>query len=146
MAAPNPAAQCEVIVAAAADAAIDLASVSYVEAHGTGTVLGDPVEIDGLRRAFAQHTEATGFAAIGSGKGNYGHLDAPPERLGWRAHWRRQERQRAAAAALRGAQSAHRLRELAGARRARCDRARRPRHAAPRRSALSGCPESTRTC
>src|SRR5437588_2432241 len=28
-------------------------SVSYIEAHGTGTVLGDPVEINGLKSAFA---------------------------------------------------------------------------------------------
>ena len=86
MAAPNPAAQSEVIAAAARDAGIPLSSLSYIEAHGTGTVLGDPVEVDGLTRAFALDTtvtmEETGFVAIGSGKGNYGHLDGAAGSLG----------------------------------------------------------------
>jgi len=82
MAAPNPAAQAEVIAAAARDAEVPLASLSYVEAHGTGTALGDPIEIDGLTRAFAAETAETGFAAIGSGKGNHGHLDGAAGALG----------------------------------------------------------------
>lgn len=82
MAAPNPAAQAEVIAAAARDAGVPLASLSYVEAHGTGTALGDPIEIDGLTRAFAAETSETGFAAIGSGKGNHGHLDGAAGALG----------------------------------------------------------------
>jgi amino acid adenylation domain-containing protein len=82
MAAPNPAAQAEVIVSAAQNAGVPLATLSYVEAHGTGTELGDPVEIDGLTRAFAAQTKETGFAAIGSGKGNYGHLDGAAGALG----------------------------------------------------------------
>ena len=82
MAAPNPAAQAEVIAAAARDAGVSLSTLSYIEAHGTGTVLGDPVEIDGLTRAFALDTTETGFAAIGSGKGNYGHLDGAAGALG----------------------------------------------------------------
>ncbi len=75
MAAPNPAAQAEVIAAAAGKAGVPLASLSYIEAHGTGTSLGDPVEIEGICLAFSRETQETGFAAIGSGKGNYGHLD-----------------------------------------------------------------------
>ncbi|HEY3381298.1 MAG TPA: SDR family NAD(P)-dependent oxidoreductase, partial [Vicinamibacterales bacterium] len=82
MAAPNPAAQAEVITAAAADAGISLSSLSYIEAHGTGTALGDPVEISGLTTAIARETDATGFAAIGAGKGNYGHLDGAAGALG----------------------------------------------------------------
>jgi amino acid adenylation domain-containing protein len=86
MAAPNPAAQAEVIAAAARDAGVPLSSLSYIEAHGTGTVLGDPVEIDGLTRAFAldraEATKETGHVAIGSGKGNYGHLDGAAGALG----------------------------------------------------------------
>jgi amino acid adenylation domain-containing protein len=82
MAAPNPAAQAEVIAAAARDAGIALSSLSYIEAHSTGTALGDPVEIDGLTRAFARETTETGFVAIGSGKGNYGHLDGTAGALG----------------------------------------------------------------
>ena len=35
------------------------ARISYVEAHGTATPLGDPIEIEGLTRAFRRHTAAT---------------------------------------------------------------------------------------
>ena len=82
MAAPNPAAQSEVITAAAAKAGVPLSTISYIEAHGTGTHLGDPIEIEGIRLAFSRETSETGFAFIGSGKGNYGHLDACAGALG----------------------------------------------------------------
>ena len=82
MTVPNPVAQAEVIAAAARDAGVALPSLSYIEAHGTGTALGDPVEIAGLTRAFAAETEEAGFAAIGSAKGNYGHLDGAAGALG----------------------------------------------------------------
>jgi len=82
MAAPNPEAQSEVIAAAAAKAGVPLSTISYIEAHGTGTHLGDPVEIEGIRLAFSRETKKTGFALIGSGKGNYGHLDACAGALG----------------------------------------------------------------
>ncbi|MCM5553309.1 non-ribosomal peptide synthetase [Pleomorphomonas sp. NRK KF1] len=82
LSAPNPAAQAEAIRTAAEAADISLATLSYVEAHGTGTVLGDPIEIAGLTSAFADHTAEVGFAAIGSVKGNYGHLDAAAGILG----------------------------------------------------------------
>ena len=82
MAAPNPTAQSEVISAAAAKAGVPLSTISYIEAHGTGTHLGDPVEIEGIRLAFSRETSETGFALIGSGKGNYGHLDACAGALG----------------------------------------------------------------
>ncbi|MDZ5645865.1 non-ribosomal peptide synthetase [Nitrospirillum sp. BR 11828] len=82
MAAPNPVAQAEVIRAAAADAGVSLASLSYVEAHGTGTTLGDPIEIQGLTTAFAADTPEVGFAWVGSAKGNYGHLDGAAGVLG----------------------------------------------------------------
>ncbi|WP_404420596.1 amino acid adenylation domain-containing protein [Thalassospira australica] len=81
-AAPNPAMQADVIRQAAQTADIELGSLSYIEAHGTGTSLGDPIEIDGLTRAFAQSTDENGFALIGSAKGNYGHLDGAAGALG----------------------------------------------------------------
>jgi len=80
--APNPAAQAEVIRAAASDAGVPLSSLSLVEAHGTGTALGDPIEIEGLTRAFAPETSEVGFALVVSGKGNYGHLDGAAGALG----------------------------------------------------------------
>ncbi|RDH79385.1 acyltransferase domain-containing protein [Mycolicibacterium moriokaense] len=74
-AAPNGAAQADVIAEAHAVADVDSSTVSYVETHGTGTPLGDPIEIDGLRRAFGvSDTPRPGPCAVGSVKSNIGHL------------------------------------------------------------------------
>ena len=40
-AAPNPAAQADVIAEAYAVADVDSSTISYIETHGTGTPLGD---------------------------------------------------------------------------------------------------------
>ena len=48
--------------------------IGYVEAHGTGTHLGDPIEIEALKKAFGE-TEGKGFCLLGSVKSNIGHLD-----------------------------------------------------------------------
>ena len=47
-----------------------------MECHGTATPLGDPIEIAALTKAFRKSTDAQGYCAIGSVKGNIGHLDA----------------------------------------------------------------------
>ncbi|MCZ8518253.1 MULTISPECIES: non-ribosomal peptide synthase/polyketide synthase [Paenibacillus] len=73
--APNALAQAEVIARAWQDADIDPETVTYIEAHGTGTSLGDPIEVDGITRAFRRFTNKNQFCAIGSVKGNVGHLD-----------------------------------------------------------------------
>ncbi|AFX99663.1 ptzD [Candidatus Endolissoclinum faulkneri L2] len=52
---------------------INPTSIGYVEAHGTGTPLGDPIEVEGLTRAWADWTDESGFCAIGSVKTNIGH-------------------------------------------------------------------------
>lgn len=57
------------------DAGVEPGSVGFVEAHGTGTRLGDPTEVRALTRAFRRATEQRGFCALGSMKGNVGHLD-----------------------------------------------------------------------
>ncbi|MCU0286993.1 MAG: acyltransferase domain-containing protein, partial [Acidobacteria bacterium] len=68
--------------AAAINAALNMAgfspeSIGYIEAHGTGTPLGDPIEIEGLKKAFnTQPSKQTKSCAIGSVKTNIGHLDA----------------------------------------------------------------------
>ena len=83
MAAPNPEAQADVIDRAARNAGVSLADIQFFEAHGTATVLGDPVEIEGLRRAFArQGARREQKALIGSVKGNLGHLDAAAGAVG----------------------------------------------------------------
>ncbi|WP_045701838.1 type I polyketide synthase [Streptomyces rubellomurinus] len=74
--APGVDGQAEVIAEALAVAEVDASDIGYVETHGTGTVLGDPIEIAALTRAFREHTEETGYCAIGSVKSNVGHLDA----------------------------------------------------------------------
>ncbi|WP_326805428.1 amino acid adenylation domain-containing protein [Streptomyces sp. NBC_01788] len=71
---PNPVAQGELVAAALRDAGVEPGSIGYLEAHGTGTALGDPVEINGLARAFAG--VQAGTCAIGSVKSNIGHLEA----------------------------------------------------------------------
>ena len=55
---------------------VDAQSISYVEAHSTATVLGDPVEVAALTRAFRAFTRKTQFCSLGSVKGNVGHLEA----------------------------------------------------------------------
>ncbi|WP_232073641.1 polyketide synthase [Variovorax sp. RA8] len=72
--APNIDGQAAVISAALASAGVDARSISYVETHGTATPMGDPVEIEGLTRAYARHTSDIGFCRIGSVKSNVGHL------------------------------------------------------------------------
>ncbi|MGV0636213.1 beta-ketoacyl synthase N-terminal-like domain-containing protein [Mycolicibacillus trivialis] len=75
-AAPNAVGQAEVIAEAHAVADVDAATVSYIETHGTGTPLGDPIELDGLRQAFAvSGADRAGPCHLGSVKANIGHLE-----------------------------------------------------------------------
>lgn len=50
-------------------------SISYIEAHGTGTLIGDPIEIAALTKAFRHYTKKKNYCAIGSVKTNIGHAD-----------------------------------------------------------------------
>ncbi|WP_141689918.1 beta-ketoacyl [acyl carrier protein] synthase domain-containing protein, partial [Aeromonas sp. EERV15] len=81
--APNPIAQQALLVAAYQSAAVDVRTVGYIETHGTGTVLGDPIEVNALKGAFAELCAAQGSTApvephcgLGSLKTNIGHLEA----------------------------------------------------------------------
>lgn len=71
---PNPAAQAKVITKALNKAGLSGNDIDYIEAHGTGTVMGDPIEIEGLTRAFA--TNEKQFCKIGSIKSNIGHCES----------------------------------------------------------------------
>ena len=71
---PNLEAQEAVIVAALDRAHVQPETVGYVEAHGTGTMIGDPIELKALTRAFRRYTQARQFCAVGSVKTNVGHL------------------------------------------------------------------------
>jgi len=74
--APSVTGQAAVIADALAAAGTPAESIGYVEAHGTGTVLGDPIELQALTRAYRQSTDRAGFCRIGSLKSNTGHMDA----------------------------------------------------------------------
>lgn len=74
--APNPEAQENVITDAWNSAGINPETISYIEAHGTGTRLGDPIEVDGINRAFSRYTNKKQFCAISTVKSNIGHLDS----------------------------------------------------------------------
>jgi amino acid adenylation domain-containing protein len=72
--APSVEGQAEVIRAAMQTAGVEAETIRYIETHGTGTPLGDPVEIEALRLAFAGAGKHS--CALGSVKSNIGHLDA----------------------------------------------------------------------
>lgn len=73
---PNPAAQAAVVSAALQKGDIDPRTVTYLEAHGTGTELGDPIEVDGLIRAFRADSASGSWCGLGSVKSAIGHLEA----------------------------------------------------------------------
>ncbi|MFK3789069.1 SDR family NAD(P)-dependent oxidoreductase [Pseudomonas piscis] len=73
--APSVTGEENVIVQAWRNAGIDPRTLGYIEAHGTGTRLGDPIEINALKRAFARYTQDRGFCHIGSVKANIGHAE-----------------------------------------------------------------------
>lgn len=72
--APSESGQRTVIEDALRDAGVDPLTIGYVEAHGTGTLVGDPVEVAALTGAYG--SGQPGRCAIGSVKGNVGHLGA----------------------------------------------------------------------
>lgn len=76
MSVPDPHAQCGTILNALKNANVEARTISYIEAHGTGTHLGDPIEIQGLDKAFKQSTSDQQFCALGSSKSNIGHCEA----------------------------------------------------------------------
>ncbi|AIQ12932.1 SDR family NAD(P)-dependent oxidoreductase [Paenibacillus durus] len=80
--APNVNAQAELLVEAYGKADVSPATVTYIEAHGTGTPLGDPAEINGLKKAFSTLGKLRGepaplarYCGVGSVKTNIGHLE-----------------------------------------------------------------------
>lgn len=73
---PSPKSQGELIETALARSGVDPRTISYIEAHGTGTSLGDPIEINGLTKAFGGHGLARHSCSVGSVKSNIGHLES----------------------------------------------------------------------
>lgn len=59
-----------------AEAGVDPRTITAIETHGTGTPLGDPIEFNGLVRAFREAgIKDTQFCALASAKTFIGHLD-----------------------------------------------------------------------
>ena len=63
-------------------AQVDPTTVGYIECHGTGTSLGDPIEVQGLSKAFSELYKRqnkppaeTPHCGLGSVKTNIGHLE-----------------------------------------------------------------------
>jgi acyl transferase domain-containing protein len=73
---PSPVAQADMIRTCLEKTGIDPRTITYIEAHGTGTALGDPIEIQGLVKAYRHYTRDRQFCSIGSVKSNIGHLEA----------------------------------------------------------------------
>lgn len=74
--APSVEGQAHVIRTAQQMAGVAPDSIGYIETHGTATPLGDPIEIEALKRAFGPSTHADPYCALGAVKSNVGHLDA----------------------------------------------------------------------
>ncbi len=74
--APSAAGQAAAIRKALAAGQTDPATISYIEAHGTGTLKGDPIEIEAMKLALGAGRSADSLCAVGSVKGNLGHMDA----------------------------------------------------------------------
>ncbi|ONI91597.1 hypothetical protein ALI22I_08260 [Saccharothrix sp. ALI-22-I] len=74
--APSLSGQSAAVVEAMVMAGVSPDQVSYVEAHATGTPLGDPIEVAALTSAYRRLAPdiETGSVALGSVKGNIGHL------------------------------------------------------------------------
>ncbi|MER5213936.1 SDR family NAD(P)-dependent oxidoreductase [Streptomyces sp. NPDC002838] len=70
---PNPDAQEEVVRRAQQLAGVDPTAIGLIEAHGTGTMIGDPMELRALTRAFGDAGGRAGHCAVGSVKSNIGH-------------------------------------------------------------------------
>lgn len=80
--APNAIAQSTLISDAIENANLNPEMITYIETHGTGTELGDPIEIEGLTKAFQRVVKDSNYGeldynycGLGSVKTNTGHLE-----------------------------------------------------------------------
>jgi amino acid adenylation domain-containing protein len=78
--APSVIGQSECIINAQKMAGITSDQIDYVECHGTATYLGDPIEVQALREAFAYNkpgkNNTTKKIVLGAVKANIGHCDS----------------------------------------------------------------------
>ncbi|MDJ0726378.1 MAG: beta-ketoacyl synthase N-terminal-like domain-containing protein, partial [Prochloraceae cyanobacterium] len=74
--APNGLCQQKVINQALSNAGVKADQISYIEAHGTGTSLGDPIELNALKKILLSDRSLQETCWVGSVKTNIGHLEA----------------------------------------------------------------------
>lgn len=73
--APSSESQMKVIQNAWEQSGIDPEKIIYMETHGVATPLGDPIEIQSIKKAFSKYTDKRQFCSVGSLKTNMGHLN-----------------------------------------------------------------------
>ena len=71
---PHTSSQGDLYERVVAQAEIEPNQVTFVEAHGTGTPVGDPIEMESIRRVFGGPSRDTPLV-VSSAKGNIGHLE-----------------------------------------------------------------------
>lgn len=72
--APSMLGEYRAIAGALNSANVSADTIGFVEGHGTGTLIGDPIEVQAMTKAFRRDTEAKGYCALGSVKTNIGHM------------------------------------------------------------------------
>jgi len=75
IAAPNGTAQQSVIREALAKAGVAPRELTYIEAHGTGTSIGDPIELEAVKKVLGKAGPRDPPCFVGSVKANIGHLE-----------------------------------------------------------------------
>ncbi len=74
--APNSLSQQAVINEALDNAGLAPDQVNYIETHGTATPLGDPIEIQSIKKVMLQERAKDNLLYLGSVKTNIGHLES----------------------------------------------------------------------
>src|SRR5262249_35809292 len=72
--APSVEGQAKAVTRALPVSGVNPETFFFGEMQGPGSIVGDPIEVVALTRAYRQFTQEKGFCAIGSLKSNIGHL------------------------------------------------------------------------
>lgn len=73
---PNVLSQEALLRQALANACVESGQLGHLEAHGTGTPVGDPIEVDAIKRVLGPARQDGSVCALSSVKTNLGHLEA----------------------------------------------------------------------
>ncbi len=75
LSAPSGTAQESLLKACLKESQLSADTINYIEAHGTGTPLGDPIEVNALRKVYGRDKMSTKQLHIGTSKTSLGHLE-----------------------------------------------------------------------